>query len=71
MLDTDVARIKEAVTRGQDETITAVAELAREWAEMIEQHGLDYTTAEALRFYADTLEKQWAKTGAGVAHASE
>lgn len=71
MMDTEYARIKHAVDRGQDETVKALAELAREWADMIESHGLDYTPAQALRFYADTMEKQWAKTGAGVAHAAE
>lgn len=71
MMDSEYARIKEAVSRGQNETIAAAVDLAREWAEMIETNGLAQTGPEALRFFADTIEKQWAATGAGVSHAAE
>lgn len=70
MVDAQLALIKEAVSRGQDETILATVALAREWARIIEAAAMPYTAPEALRLYADTLEKQWAATGAGVAHAA-
>lgn len=71
MMDTDLAVIKEAVSKGQDEAITAAVSLARNWADSIERSGTPITAVEAVRTYATIIERQWAKTGAGVAHAAE
>ena len=71
MINQDLAIIKEAVSKGQDETIVALIELAREWAHMVEGHDLPYNGPDALRLFANTVEKQWAKSAAGVAHAAE
>lgn len=71
MVNEQLAIIKEAVAKGQDETIKAIVDLAREWADMVEGHDLPYSGPQALRLYANTVEKQWAKSAVGVAHAAE